>query len=181
MRHFVLLAICGVVATMSTPLPAQDGHSNHDTTQATSGPRTACRSASFSPEVITFYGDSKAVQEKLDSYQAHLEDRRVYMFVAETANSAEAMLFETSGDTNVHVSHWRGTSVSELCEQISTKVLANRGIACVGEQVKSLVLKALPTDDLGVIPAPVTMRAAFGHNVKAYGNDYMRVTVYLLC
>ncbi len=170
MKHFVLLlAICGVVAVSSAQIKPRPR------------PMPGCARASFSPEVITFYGDSKAVLAKLDNYQAHLEDRRVYMFVAETGNSAEAALFERSGAKNVHVSHWRGNSISELRDQISTTVLANRGIACVGEQVKSAVLKTLHTDDLGVIPAPVTMRAAFGHNVKAYGSDYMRVTVYLLC
>jgi hypothetical protein len=182
MKDLLLITVCGVLTALGATPPVQDGHS-HDSAKpsAAKKPSVGCAKASFAPEVVTFYGDSKAVLEKLDGFQGHLEERRVYMFLAETAGSAEVALFERADGTNVRLSKWQGKSVGELRDRISTATLANRGIACIGEQVKSLVLRTLPTENMGVIPAPVTLRAAFGHNVNAYGSDYLRVTIYLLC
>jgi hypothetical protein len=146
-----------------------------------------CAVASFQPEAITLFGDSATVLEKLSNLKSELPDKRLYMFVAETAGKAEVMLFEKAGgqrwteSKNVNVYRWAGSSVGDLREQISNTVLANRGIACIGEQVKSLVLRSLSTENLGQIPAPVTLRAAFAHNIKAYGNDYVRLSVFVLC
>jgi hypothetical protein len=140
-----------------------------------------CSNMSFQPEVLTFYGDSATVLKKMDDFKMQLPARRVYMFMLETAGSAELSLYERTDDNKTKVSHWQGTSIADLRERISSGLLENRGIACVGEQTKSLVQAKLSPKNLGTIPAPVSARAAFGHTVKAYGEDYIRVTVFLLC
>ena len=143
--------------------------------------QSRCKKISFEPEVLTFYGDSATVLKKLDNFEMQLPERRVYMFMLESADSAELALYEKTDDNSTKVSSWRGASIAELRERLSSGLLENRGIACVGEQTKSLVQAKLSPKSLGAIPVPVSARAAFGNNIKAYGDNYIRVTVFLLC
>ena len=140
-----------------------------------------CSDMSFQPEVLSFYGDSATVLKKLDNFEMQLPKRRVYMFMLEAAGSAELALYEKTDANTTKVSKWQGTSIADLRERISSGLLENRGIACVGEQTKSLVQAKLSPKNLGTIPAPVSARAAFGHTIKEYGDNYIRVTVFLLC
>ncbi|MGH9752068.1 MAG: hypothetical protein ACREA2_04735 [Blastocatellia bacterium] len=153
-----------------------------------------CVTQSFSPEVVTFYGDSTSVLSKLDKHTWDLSDRRVYMVLLETDQSAELSIFEKAqakdaqaahqhgASSYVNVGHWRGASAGDLREQLSNLTIENRGIACIGEQTKSIVMSKLSPEDLGTIPAPVSIRAAFGHNIKKYGaGNYIRLTVFLFC
>jgi hypothetical protein len=136
---------------------------------------------SFQPEVLTFYGDGATVLKKLDNFEMQLPARRVYMFMLESAGAAELALYEKTDADTTKVSKWQGTSIADLRERLSSGLLENRGIACVGEQTKSLVQVKLSPKNLGTIPAPVSARAAFGHTIKEYGDNYIRVTVFLLC
>lgn len=140
-----------------------------------------CRRASWNPEAITFYGDGPTVFEKLGHAEMGLRDRRVYLFLLEATTSAELMLFEQADASSYHVYRWEGSNDPGLPAQISAMLLANQGIACVGEQTKSIVLDLPGIQHVGTIPAPTTARAAFGHPVRARGGEYMRVTAFLLC
>jgi hypothetical protein len=149
-----------------------------------------CRKASWEPEVFSFYGDPAAVRAKLENFEMHLPDRRVFMFIVESSQSAELSLFElekddkdgkgSEGGDKFHVWTWKGKSASELRENATDTILANKGVLCVGEQVKGLV-KSLKPEDRGVVPAPKTALAAFGHAIKGYDDQYIRLTVFLLC
>ena len=153
-----------------------------------------CRWASWEPEVFSFYGDPAAVRAKLENFEMHLPDRRVFMFMVESSQSAQLSLFESAKDKDdkdgkgtgykhtdkFHVWTWEGKSAAELREKATDTILANKGVLCVGEQVKGLV-KSLKPEDKGVVPAPKTALAAFGHAIKNYDDQYIRLTVFLLC
>jgi len=153
-----------------------------------------CRRASWEPEVYSFYGDPAAVRAKLENFEMHLPDRRVFIFMIESSQSAHLSLFELAKDKDdkngktdkdsdqFRVWTWEGKSApaAELREKATDAILANKGVYCVGEQVKALV-KALNPDDKGLLPAPRTALAAFGHTIKAYDQQYIRLTVFLLC
>ncbi len=153
----------------------------------------ACAAQSFSPEVVTFYGDSTQVLSKLEKHAWDLSDRRVYLALVETDHSAELSIFEKAQAKHaeaahqhgaapyVNVGHWRGSSAGDLREILANLTLENRGIACIGEQTKSIVMDKLSPQNLGTIPAPATIRAAFGHNIRQYGANYIRLTIFLLC
>jgi hypothetical protein len=175
-KSMSILSVTLLTLALAMAVYAQTKKSNPPDTKP--GP---CSQASFEPEVLSFYGDSAAVLKKLDEFEMNLPNRRVYMFMLESSGTAELSLFERKDDTNVQVAQWRGTSLAELREKISTGLLENRGIACVGEQTKSLVKAKLSPADMGAIPAPVSARAAFAHTIKKYGDNYIRVTVFLLC
>jgi len=142
-----------------------------------------CARYSFEPEVRQYYGDSATIIRKLEQDDMGLRNRTGYIAIVETEDSAELTMFErvSFDDEKVRVSQWSGTSATELREQLTNLLLANRGIACIGQQSKALVKATLHTDDLGAIPLPASSRAAFAHLVKKNGSKYMRATFLLLC
>jgi hypothetical protein len=142
-----------------------------------------CKVASYQPEVLSFHGDSTTVLNRLEELKSALpiSQLRVYMFLLETANSAELSLFERVGEDNFTVSKWNGKSAGDLREQITNRMLGNRGVLCIGEQSKALVAQRVSTTKVGSVATPVSARAAFGHSIQKYGNQYMRLTVFLFC
>lgn len=141
-------------------------------------------SRSFSPEVHAFYGDGKTVIRKLEEFNASVADRRVYLFTLETANNAEVSLFEKHDPEadSCDVFSWTGDSLGNLPSLVGSSILSNRGVACVGEQTKALVTKYLsPIHREQGIPSPATPRAAFGHTLNRYKDEYVRANCYMLC
>jgi ketosteroid isomerase-like protein len=145
--------------------------------------RADCARYSFEPEVRQYFGDSDAVLRKLDVDEMGLSNRTGYILMIETKDTAELAMFDRVSfkDDTARVARWEGRSAAELRERLTNLMLQNRGIACIGQQSKALVKASLSTQDLGAIPVPVSARAAFGHFVKKYGPEYLRVTAFLLC
>jgi hypothetical protein len=140
-----------------------------------------CAQMSFQPEVHSLYGDAQVIISKLQNDTMGLPDRRGYLLLIESENSAELDYFERTSTEESKVYHWEGASVSELREKLTSYILANRGIACVGAQTKALVNASVKLSDLGRIPTPLTAAAAFSHMIRHYGDNYLRVSVLLLC
>lgn len=142
-----------------------------------------CRVASYQPEVLSFHGDSTTVLNRMEELkdQLPLSKLRVYMFLVESADSAELSLFERADGNTFNVSRWQGASAGDLREQITTRMLSNRGVLCIGEQSKGLLAERIKPTKVGAVSAPVSARAAFGHTIQKYGNTYMRLTVFLFC
>jgi ketosteroid isomerase-like protein len=141
----------------------------------------ACAKMSFQPEVHSLYGDAAAVLAKLENDSMGLSDRRGYLLLIETADSAELAFFDRVNVNDSKVLHWEGKSAGDLRERLTDLILANRGIACVGAQTKGMVKARLKLTDLGAIPTPLSATAAFSHMVRRYGNSYLRVSILLLC
>jgi hypothetical protein len=131
---------------------------------------------------LTFYGDTAKVAEKLEKLQSNLLARRVYLLVSETAGRTEAALFERTDGENVSLSRWGSDSNIKLAETLNEKILANAGKSCAGELTKA-VLRALGgvADHGDVISAPTTALAAYHQAWQRPVNDYVRVTLFLLC
>lgn len=140
-----------------------------------------CARMSFQPEVHSLFGDAAAILSKLENDTMGLPDRRGYLLLVETQDSAELSYFDRVSTEESRVYHWEGDSVADLREKLTGYIMANRGIACVGAQTKALVRASLKLSDLGHIPTPLTASAAFSHMIRKYGNSYLRVTVFLLC
>lgn len=142
-----------------------------------------CIEAAWSPEVLTFYGSSATVAEKLSKVQSNLLDRRVYLIVSETQGKTEVAFFERKDGENVLLSHWATTSKINLAATLNERILANAGVSCVGELTKA-ALKALGAnpDEGKVITAPRTALAAYTHaTFQQTPDDYVRVTVLFGC
>jgi ketosteroid isomerase-like protein len=143
--------------------------------------RPACAKYSYQPEIISYFGDSNTVIGKLENDQMGLPDRRGYLLLVEKKGSAELSFFERADANNFRVLQWKGESLGDLRENLTQLIFANRGIACVGEQTKMIVNASFHPEDRGTIPMPLSAKAAFSHILKKYGDDYLRVTILLLC
>ncbi|MFL6313737.1 MAG: nuclear transport factor 2 family protein [Terriglobales bacterium] len=140
-----------------------------------------CAAISFQPEVHSLYGNPAVIISKLENDAMGLPERRGYLLLIETEGSAELDYFDRVNKQESKVLHWEGKSVAELREKLTSYILANRGIACVGAQTKALVNASFKLSDLGQIPTPLSATAAFSHMIRKYGDSYLRVSVLLLC
>jgi hypothetical protein len=143
--------------------------------------RAECAKFSYQPEVIAYFGDGATIINKLEDDRMGLPDRRGYLLLVETKQSAEFSFFERADDQHFRVSQWQGRTLRDLRERLTDVILENRGIACVGAQTKSIVKASFNPTDLGTIPMPLSAKAAFSHTLRKYGNEYLRVTILLLC
>jgi ketosteroid isomerase-like protein len=143
----------------------------------------ACAEASFSPEVQQFYGSPDTIRRKLSDASIALEKRRVYLLMIETDEGAELTLFDrtTADDPLVRVSQWRGRSVAALREQLTSTIMQNKGVACIGEATKRIVQATYTPTPLARISPPASASEAFSHLLKPYEGTYVRATVLLLC
>jgi hypothetical protein len=175
-HRIVAITAFSVIIVLAHPGGAQTGQ--HQDKSEFNG----CRTNSWEPEVLSYYGDSATVLRKLDNYEMNLPKRRIFMFLAESKGSAELSIFELADEkTNeFHVWHWKGNAAGNLREEATETILKNRGVACVGKQIKSLVMKLNP-EDQGAIPAVASATAAFGHAIRTFDAQYIRTTVFLLC
>lgn len=148
---------------------------------ATPALKLACAKYSYQPEVIAYFGDAATIINKLEDDRMGLPDRRGYLLLVETKQSAEFSFFERADDEHFRVAQWQGRTIGDLRERLTDVILENRGIACVGAQTKAIVKARFNPNDLGTIPTPLSAKAAFSHPLKKYGNEYLRVTILLLC
>jgi len=141
-----------------------------------------CKPLSFSPEVFDFYGDPETVIEKIDNQHLPITERRMYFLLVESAQAAEMRFFERVSAELTAVFSWSGQSATELKTRIDEAVLTNRGVNCIGEQLKALINEGVELNLEGTVPAPATSRAAFAHTVRNNGAEgYLRATTGLLC
>jgi hypothetical protein len=141
-----------------------------------------CKEAAWSPEVMTFYGDTAKVAEKLAKVQTQLLERRVYMLLTETSDRTDVALFERKDSENVTLSQWSTTSPVKVGDAINEKLLANAGVSCAGELAKH-ILKVLSEnrESSQIVRAPTTAFAAYKGSLQHPNDSYVRVTLYFFC
>ncbi|MEY9109682.1 hypothetical protein ABH999_005878 [Bradyrhizobium yuanmingense] len=150
-----------------------------DDFSATSG--VGCEAESWSPEVISFYGDSETIVRKLGKFEMNLSGRRVFALLVEGAKDSAIRVYERSRPGRYSVSLWKGAQSSSLRSNLDRAIIENKGVHCVGEQTKAIVTQMPELRVETDIPAPATAKAAFSHPIRELGDDYVRATVYLLC
>jgi hypothetical protein len=160
----------GALADTDAPAPA-----------ASPGPR--CRVSSWDPGLYSFYGAKNTIVEKLSSIPAKLSERRVFVQVTQGDSSADVKLYEQQNDGTFTVTEWTTTkSTSPLLAKIDEVIIANKGVNCVGEQVKDVLAKELKEGKISKqVPAPASPEAAFAHSVKQASGEFIKSTVILAC
>jgi hypothetical protein len=144
-----------------------------------SGP--GCEEQSWSPEVISLYGDPETIISKLDSIDRDLTTRRVYMFTLESKENAEIAFYERSSPGKVSISRWKGKSDTTFHKAVHKAIIENKGVHCVGEQTKAIVATLPKLKKEEDIAAPVNAKAAISHQLRAHSTEYIRTTLYLMC
>ncbi|HSV65010.1 MAG TPA: hypothetical protein VLJ59_03750 [Mycobacteriales bacterium] len=144
---------------------------------------TVCSASAFNPYSYDFYGDAEAILQNLDGSGLDLAERRMFMLTVQNETDAEVKIYERVDDNNWSVSTWRGDNADDLHRNIGDMLFRNKGVFCTGEQAKGVFEKmelALAPD--GIVPAPHSPRAAFGHPIRAYTKaGYGRASVTCFC
>ncbi|MFI0262600.1 hypothetical protein ACH4OW_26585 [Streptomyces sp. NPDC017056] len=110
-----------------------------------------------------------------------LTERRIFILLTESEGRAQVRFFEQVAGKKYAVSAWTGESLDGVGGALGDTILKNKGVNCVGEQVRGL-LSAYLTDAPTTVPAPANARAAFAHTVRAHGEGtFTRATFALLC
>lgn len=165
----IAAALVGGALAAETPLPS-----------ASPGPY--CRASSWNPEQYTFYGAKDIIVEKLAKIPAKLSERRVFLQVTQGDSSAEIKLYEQQKDSTFTIMKWSTRQTSCLLADIDRAIVTNKGVNCVGEQVKDILAKELGEGQVSeAVAAPVSAEAAFAHSVKEASGEFIKSTVTILC
>ena len=153
-----------------------------DTPSPSPSPMRPCIASSWDPGLYTFYGKKETIVEKLANIQAKLSERRVFVQVTQGDSSANVKLYEQQKNGSFTVTEWITKQTSRLLADIDKAIVANKGVNCVGEQVKGVLTKELKDGKVyEAVPAPASPEAAFAHAVKEAVGDFIKTTVIILC
>jgi len=178
-----LLTACGLVSALAedqSPTPSV----SPSATASASPPRggDACNYASWNPEVYSFYGAKENVAEKVSRLPLKLSEHRVFVQITQGEAWAQVKMFELQKDGTFTVTEWEGKDTSRLACDIDKAIMANKGVNCVGEQMKAAIVKALNKGKVSdSVAAPETPAAAFGHSIKAAKGDFIKCAVIVAC
>ena len=144
------------------------------------GPR--CKVSGWNPELYSFYGAKDTIVKKLASIPAKLSERRVFLQVTQGDSGADVKLYEQQNDGAFTVTEWTAKQTSGLLAAIDKEIVANKGVNCVGEQVKGVLGKELKEGKVSyAVAAPASPEAAFAHSVKQASGEFIKSTVIILC
>jgi hypothetical protein len=142
----------------------------------------SCLLSSWSPELYSFYGAKETIAKKLANIPARLLERRVFLQVTQGDSGADVKLYERQEDGTFTVTKWTAKQTPRLLSDIDNAIVANKGVNCVGEQVKAVLKKELGKGEVSPpAAAPETPEAAFGHSVKEASGEFIKSTVIILC
>ena len=144
-----------------------------------------CRISAWTPEVFSFYGDPEKVKGKLSQFEMKLADRRVYMFMVESAESSDIALFErpVNEPGSWKVWRWKGqpADARKFRETETDEILTLQGKDCVGQETEKLLDALNPVKKETSTP-PSTASGAFNDVLGSYATrPYIQATVFLLC
>jgi hypothetical protein len=155
---------------------------------ADSGPAPGCHYASFSPEVLTFYGSPATVLDKIQKRVPNLKARRAFGVLVETGDGiAESCLFERGDEARDSTAYrLSGRDAAGLKDEIARVSLANEGRYCLGDRIVKDILIGGMGDRLvtehGVrVPESADATLASMLERRKGAVLYVRVTVFLLC
>ena len=114
-----------------------------------------------------------------------LADRRVFLQIVQGDADETALVrfFEQQQDGAYTVTEWHTKRASTLLADIDREICANKGVSCVGEQIK-LFLQNTKRDDQHVttgVAAPASVQAAFAHPVNEAKGVFIKTVLTTLC
>jgi len=144
----------------------------------------SCLNSSWSPELYSFYGAKDTIVGKFANVPAKLSERRVFLQVTQGDSRADVKLYERQKDGTFTVTEWASSSLLAdiLLADIDRAIVTNKGVNCVGEQVKAVLAKVLGEGKVSkAVPAPASPEAAFAHSVKEASGEFIKSTAIILC
>jgi hypothetical protein len=185
-----LLAVCGLViasAEDQSPMPSVSPSATASVSPSPSAYPSpegtdACNYQSWNPEIYCFYGAKENITEKISRLPLKLSEHRVFVQITQGDAWAQVKMFELQKDGTFTVTEWEGKDTFRLACDIDKAIVANKGINCVGEQMKGAIVKALGKGKVShSVASPETPAAAFGHSIKAAKGDFIKAEVIVAC
>jgi hypothetical protein len=90
-------------------------------------------------------------------------------------------LFERHQDGSYTVTEWSPRHTSELIVAIDKAIMANKGVNCVGEQMKAVLRQLGKGHTVENVAAPASAAAAFAHAVKESSGDFIKTVIVFGC
>lgn len=178
----LLLFGSAVVGTSAAEEPASPSVSPSASASASPPPDGSCNRASWNPQIYSFYGDKDHVADHVSTLPLKLSEHRVFVQITQGEASAEVKMFELQKDGTFTVTEWGGKDTSRLASDIDRAIMANKGVNCVGEQIKATIVKALNKGKVShSVAAPETPAAAFGHAIKAAKGAFIMSSIIIAC
>ena len=144
-------------------------------------PPELCYVASWSPETHAYYGKKEIILEKLAKLPINLSKHRIFLQVTQGDVSGNVKLFERHPDGRFTVTEWAPPDTLEILDAIDKAIIANKGVNCVGEQIKAVLLEKLGEKEPSVGAVPVSPAAAFNHAVNKATGDFIKTVIILGC
>jgi len=145
-------------------------------------PTESCNFKSWNPESYTFYGAKENVADKVSKLPLKLSENRVFLQITQGDAWAQVKLFERQKDGTFIVTDWEAKDTSQLACNIDKAIMANKGVNCVGEQIKAAIVKALKKGHTSEsVSPPETPAAAFGHSIKDAKGDFIKSEIIVAC
>jgi hypothetical protein len=152
------------------------------TPTSTIGQNRECKNSSWNPELYSFYGARDTVVEKLANIPVKPSERRVFVQVTQGDSDISVKLWEQQTGGTFTVTEWTRKQIPRLLPDIDSAIIDNKGVNCVGEQVKKILLDELHQGRVKKeVPAPASPEAAFAHPVKEASGDFVKTTIVVLC
>jgi hypothetical protein len=148
----------------------------------TSSPGPRCRASSWDPVLYSFYGAKDTIIGKLAKIPVEFSERRVFLQVTQGDSSTDIKLYERQENGTFTVTEWTTKQTPQLIADIDKAICANKGVNCVGEQVKDVLAKELKEGKVTKeVAAPASPEAAFAHSVKQASGEFIKSTLIILC
>ena len=185
-----LLTASGLVSTLAedqSPMPSVSPSATapvnpSPSPEGTPGGGDACNYQSWNPEIYSFYGAKENIIEKVSRLPLKLSEHRVFVQITQGEDWAQVKMFELQKDGTFTVTEWEGKDTFRLSCDIDKAIVANKGVNCVGEQMKAAIVKALGKGKVShSVAAPETPAAAFGHSIKAAKGIFIKSEIIVAC
>ena len=180
-----LLTACGLVSASAedqSPTPSASPTPTPSVTPSRTGGGKACNYQSWNPEIYSFYGAKENITEKVSRLPLKLSEHRVFVQITQGEAWAQVKMFELQKDGTFTVTEWEGKDTFRLACDIDKAIVANKGINCVGEQMKAAIVKALGKGKFShSVAPPETPAAAFSHSIKAAKGEFIKSEVIVAC
>jgi len=171
----VILLAAAFVCGVSGQTPSPFSTPNKD---------TKCNKAQWDPQEYRLYGAKESIIEKLANIPSKFSERRLFVEITQGDSSAHVKLYERQQDGTFTVTEWAPGETSRLVTKIDEAIIANKGVNCVGEQIKKVLndeLEGVHKDITPGVSAPASPEAAFAHSIKDTSGKFMICSIFFGC
>ena len=105
----------------------------------------------------------------------------MFVQITQGDSGGTVRLFERNQNSAYNVTEWSAQHTSELIMEIDKAIMANKGVNCVGEQIKAILKRLGNGKSIHDVAAPVSPEAAFAHPVKETRGEFIKTVIVYGC